>query len=543
MSDLQIASVLEVICGACADRDAIVCDGSRITYREFDEQATRLADFLLEQGIGRGDHIGTYLFNSIEYLVTMFAAFKISAVPINVNYRYVEDELSYLFSNADLKAVVFHREFADRVANVAGGVKGLETFLYVEDGSGADTDRLGALSVETAVAKGSPTREFPGRSPDDLFIIYTGGTTGLPKGVMWRHEDAYFACFGGGNPMGDDIVDMDALAEKAVTTGEYITMLNTAPLIHGAAQLGSFITLIAGNTLVLQKAFDAKQIPRIIAEERCTTMSIVGDAMGRPIADAFEANASADTPYDISSLFIITSAGAIFSEPVKAQLKEFLPECMIMDNYGSTETGFQGIGAGGETRSFGRGLTFQMNARTTVLDDDNTVVAPGSGVRGRVALRGHVPIGYYNDPEKTAQTFVTLDGVRHSITGDIAELLDDGTIKLYGRGSQCINTGGEKVFIEEVENALKSHDAVFDAVVVGLDDEQYGQRVVALVSVKAGVAPPDEEALRGHARIHIAGYKVPKEIFVVDEVFRGPNGKADYTLSKSVAGDLSRARG
>lgn len=542
MADLQIATILEAVCDACSDRDAIVCGSSRVTYGELDERATRLANYLKAHGIAAGDHIGTYMYNSIEYLLTMLAAFKISAVPINVNYRYVEEELLYLFDNADLKAVVFHREFAPRVTAVEGEVEGLDIFLYVDDDSGADVDALGALPIEDGIRQGSPERPVGGRSPDDLFIIYTGGTTGMPKGVMWRHEDAYYACFGGGNPIGDDIEDLEELVEKAKTTGQYITMLNSAPLIHGAAQLGSFISFIAGNKLVLQKAFDAADIPRIIAEEKVTTLSIVGDAMGRPIADALAANAESEKPYDVSSLIIVTSAGAIFSEPVKAKLKQYVPDCMIMDNYGSTETGFQGIGAGGETRSFGKGLTFQMNQRTTVLDDDNEVVEPGSGMRGRVALRGHVPIGYYNDPERTAETFVTIDGVRHSITGDIAEILEDGTIKLYGRGSQCINTGGEKVFIEEVENALKSHDSVFDAVVVGLDDEQYGQRVVALVSTKAGVEVPDQEELREHARGHIAGYKVPKEVYFVDEVFRGPNGKADYKLSKSVAEDLSTSK-
>ncbi|MBX7159934.1 MAG: acyl-CoA synthetase [Acidimicrobiia bacterium] len=540
----QIADILEAVCDACADRDALVVDGTRRSFAEFDRRATQLAHWFESQGIGRGDHVGTYLFNSVEYVEAMFAAFKIGAVPINVNYRYVEDELRYLFANADLKAVVFHREFAGRIANVRGDCPALEAFVYVEDGSGADVSTLDAVAFEDAVAAGAPERDFSGRSGDDLFIIYTGGTTGLPKGVMWRHEDAYFACFGGGNPVGDDITDLDALVEKARTTGEYLSMLNTAPLIHGAAQLGTFISLIAGNKVVMQKTFDASDMPRLIEEERITTMSIVGDAMARPFADALEANAAAETPRDVSTLIVISSAGALFSEPVKARLKQYLPNCLLMDNYGSTETGFQGTGSGGETKSFGHGLAFEMNQRTTVLDADLQPVEPGSGVRGRVVLRGHVPIGYYNDAAKTAETFVTIDGVRHSVTGDIAEVLADGTIKLYGRGSQVINSGGEKVFIEEVELALKAHEAVFDAVVVGLDDDRYGQRVVALVSMADGVAAsaPAEADLREHCRGHIAGYKVPKEIYVVDEVFRGPNGKADYKLSRATAEELSRAR-
>jgi len=544
MSDFQIADLLEAVADACAERDAVVCGGTRRTYAELDERATRLAHALADRGIGRGDHVGTYMYNAVEYVETMLAAFKIGAVPINVNFRYVEDELRYLFTNADLKAVVFHREFAPRIAHILDDCPVLRRLVYVEDGSGADLTRLGDACEEfgSVVASGSPERDFPGRSGDDLFIIYTGGTTGMPKGVMWRHDDAYYACFGGGNPVGDDITDLAALVDKATTTGQYISMLNTAPMIHGAAQLATFISLIAGNKCVFQKTFDAEGIPRVIEEEKISTMSLVGDAMARPIADALEAEAAAGSAHDVSSLIIISSAGAIFSEPVKAKLKQHLPNCTILDNYGSTETGFQGMGAGGETKSFGKGLSFNMNNRTVVLDDDLKPVEPGSGVRGRVVLTGHVPIGYYNDPEKTAETFVTIDGLRHSITGDVAEVLEDGTIKLYGRGSQCINTGGEKVFIEEVENAIKSHDAVFDAVVVGVDDEQYGQRVTALVSVKDGYDSPAEEDLRSACRTHIAGYKVPKEIFFVDTVFRGPNGKADYKMSKEIATDLSDKR-
>lgn len=542
MTDFQIADIVEAVCDACADRDAVVCGDTRRTFAELDERATRLAHALAQRGIGHGDHIGTYMYNAVEYVETMIAAFKIGAVPINVNFRYVEDELRYLFTNADLKAVVFHREFAPRIANVRGACPQLEMFVYVDDDSGADVADLGAVAFEDAVAAGSPERDFTGRSGDDLFIIYTGGTTGLPKGVMWRHDDAYYACFGGGNPVGDDITDIAAVVDKAVTTGQYISMLNTAPLIHGAAQLATFISLIAGNKCVFQKTFDAADVPRIIEEERITTLSIVGDAMGRPIADALEAQAAAGNAHDVSPLIIISSAGAIFSEPVKAKLKQYLTNCTILDNYGSSETGFQGMGAGGETKSFGKGLSFNMNSRTVVLDDDLKPVEPGSGVRGRVVLTGHVPIGYYNDAAKTAETFVTIDGLRHSVTGDIAEVLADGTIKLYGRGSQVVNTGGEKVFIEEVENAVKAHDAVFDAVVVGVDDEQYGQRVVALVSVKEGVDVPSEDEIRESCRAHIAGYKIPKEIFFVDAVFRGPNGKADYKMSKEIATGLSAQR-
>ncbi len=540
MKSYQIADLFEAIADAVPDNEAVVCDGARITYRELDRRATRLANFLRSRGIGKGDHIGTYMYNSIEYVTTMIAAFKVSAVPININYRYVDDELAYLFGNADLKAVVHHREFAEPIARVRDRCPDLGLLIFVEDGSERDVDSIASIDFEQAVSQGAEERNFSGRSNDDLFIIYTGGTTGMPKGVMWPHKAAYFACFGGGDPIGEDIDDLEALLEKARTSGAGLTMMVAAPLIHGAAQLATFISLLAGNRMVYQKRFDPDAIVRLIDDEKIVSISLVGDAMARPIADALERKAASEG-VDCSSVFVIGSAGAIFSEPVKDKLKKYLPNCMMLDNYGSTETGFQGRG-GGDHKSFGQGLTFEMNERTTVLDDDLKVVEPGSGAFGKVALRGHVPVGYYGDPVKSAETFVEIDGERYSITGDIATVDADGTIKIFGRGSVCINTGGEKVFIEEVENALKSHAAVYDAVVVGVDDTQWGQRVVALVSPHEAGAELDEAELREHCRSKIAGYKVPKEIYPVEQVFRGPNGKADYKLSTKLATELSSAR-
>jgi acyl-CoA synthetase (AMP-forming)/AMP-acid ligase II len=538
----QMADIFEAMADAIPDRECFVCGDQRYTYAEFELRANRLAHALEARGIGRGDHVGTYMVNSAEYVTTMIACFKLGAVPININYRYVEEELSYLFDNADLKAVVHHREFAPRIAAVKDDCPTLESFIYVEDGSGADVDPLGATSIDAALAEGSAERKFDPRSGDDLFIIYTGGTTGMPKGVMWRHEDIFFAGMGGGDPQGGNPVkSLEELVQRAKNAPMQLTMMAAAPLIHGAAQLATFIAFNSGNKLVMQKRFDAEDIVRLLAEENVNSLSIVGDAMARPIAEALEQNARTGR-YEIKMLFAIASAGAIFSEPVKARLKAQLPNTMLLDSYGSTETGFQGQGAGAESRSFGQGLSFQMNERTVVLDDELNPVQPGSGVRGRVALKGHVPVGYYNDPKKTAATFVTIDGERYSITGDVAELMEDGTVKLYGRGSICINSGGEKIFIEEVENALVSHEAVKDAVVVGVDDDRWGQRAVALVSLENGASDPGERAIQDHARTHVAGYKVPKEVYVVDEVFRGPNGKADYKGSRQLATELSAAR-
>lgn len=537
----QIADIFEAIADAVPDRIAIVCGDDRLTYAQLDERATRMAHALESRGIKRGDHIGTYMHNSAAYVTTMIAAFKIGAVPININYRYVEEELKYLFHNADLKALVHDRQFSDRIAAVSGQCPDLRVFVSVEDRSGADLSAIGSLDFEDVVSQSPMQRDFSGRSGDDIFIIYTGGTTGMPKGVMWRHEDIFFAGFGGGNPTGEPFESIEAMVEHVAAGTMQLGMLVAAPLIHGAAQLGTFIGLFAGNKVIYQPRFDPDDVVRLIDAEKVNTISLVGDAMARPISDALDANAASGAK-DVSSLFIIASAGAIFSQPVKERLKKVLPNCGLIDSYGSTETGFQGTGAGGESRSFGQGLSFAMNDRTVVIDDDKKRIEPGSGERGRVALTGYVPMGYYNDPKKTAETFVVLDGLRYSITGDIAEVEADGTIKLFGRESACINSGGEKIFTEEVENALKSFEPVYDAVVVGVDDDQWGQRVTALISLEANATAPSEADIQEHARSKVAGYKVPKEVFFVDEVFRGPNGKADYKMAKQIATDLSNAR-
>jgi len=536
----QMADIFEAMVDAIPDRECFVCGDQRYTYAAFEERANRLAHALQARGIGRADHVGTYMYNSAEYVTTMIACFKLGAVPININYRYVEEELVYLFANADLKAVVHHREFAPRIAAVRDGCPLLESLIYVDDESGADAEAIGSLEFDKVLSEGSPQRDFEPRSGDDLFIIYTGGTTGMPKGVIWRHEDIFFAGLAGGDPTGGNPVkSVEELVERAKNAPMQLTMMVAAPLIHGAAQLATFIAFDAGNKLVMQKRFDADDLVRLMSEEKVNSVSIVGDAMARPLAEALERNARSGR-YPIDSVFAISSAGAIFSEPVKARIKRLLPNTLLIDSYGSTETGFQGSGSGAESRSFGEGLSFKMNDRTVVLDDEHRIVEPGSGARGRVALRGHVPVGYYNDPAKTAETFVTIDGQRYSITGDVAEVLEDGTVKLFGRGSVCINSGGEKIFVEEVENALVSHEAIYDAVVVGVDDEKWGQRVVALVSIEPGVPVPSEEQIQAHARTRVAGYKVPKEIHVVEQVFRGPNGKADYKASKQLATELSR---
>jgi acyl-CoA synthetase (AMP-forming)/AMP-acid ligase II len=526
--EFNLADMIEAVSDAVPDREAIVCGDRRLTYAQLDERATRLAHYLQSQGIAPGDHIGLYLYNGPEYVEASLAAFKIRAIPININYRYVEEELRYLFDNADLVAIVHHREFAPRIAAVAAELPKLRAFLAVDDGSGVDCSTIGSADYETALAGASAKRDFPTRSADDLYILYTGGTTGMPKGVMWRHEDLFFGALMGGNPYGDPPTKPDQVAENA-KTGPAITSLAAAPLMHGAAQWAALIFLLGGKKLVLNptKRFDAGGIWQLIQDEKVNTLSIVGDAMARPLAEALDTNR-----HDVSSLFVIGSGGATFSEGVKAQLKAKLPTIGLMDTFGGSEGGNQGHGV--EAKPGAAGPRFEGKDHTAVLDEDYRPLPPGTGVVGMLARRGYIPLGYYKDSEKTAKTFIQAHGTRWVVAGDMATVEADGTITLLGRGSQCINSGGEKVFPEEVEAALRSHPAIFDVLVVGVPDERWGERVAAVVQLRDRHTLSLEE-MDAHARKHVAGYKVPRELHVVDVVQRQPSGKADYRWAKQLA--------
>ena len=528
--EFNLADIFESIVDVVPDREAVVCEDDRLTYAQLEERANRLGHHLQENGVGPGQHVGVQLYNSLEYLTTAVACLKVRAVPVNVNYRYVSEELAYLYNDADLVALVVHRELAGRAANVRTDKMG--HVVVVDDDSGADLGGLDAVPWEEALAKGSPQRQFAPRSADDLYIIYTGGTTGMPKGVMWRQEDIFFSGMGGGDPAGAPATSPEQIAEQAKAREPSATF-PMAPLMHGAAQLASFICFHWGGKVVLQHKFEPKAALRLIEREKVNTVSLVGDAMARPLADAL---GEPDADYDLSSLFVISSAGAVFSDAVRDQLKQHLPDIFLVDAYGASETGHQGTMAAESSPE--KGLRFTMNDRTAILDDDLKPVEPGSGVVGRVALRGHLPLGYYNDPEKTASTFKEIDGQRWVLPGDMATVEADGTVLVFGRGSVCINSGGEKIYPEEVEAALKSHPDVFDAVVVGVPDEKWGERVTALVKAREG-RTPDPEDIVAHCRTKVAGYKVPRQIHVLEELVRSPSGKADYPWARKKAAALS----
>jgi acyl-CoA synthetase (AMP-forming)/AMP-acid ligase II len=526
----NLADLFEAVCDAVPDRTAVVAGDRRLTFRELDERATRLAHHLAANGVQAGDHVGLYLYNGSEYVEGLFAAYKLRAVPINVNYRYVEAELRYLFDNADLVALVHGREFVPRIAAVKGELPKLKVFVAVEDGTDEDLGAIGATEYEAALAGASAERDFAERSEDDLYILYTGGTTGMPKGVMWTQKDFFLSTIAPLIGMSGGEADTPAkVVENAINGGGSVAF-PVPPLMHGAALWVSIVTVMAGNTLVLtaQRKMDAHEIWRIVEREKVMTVTIVGDAMARPLMDALE---DESTSYDISSLFLLGSGGAMLSPAMKERMAAALPNVIVADSIGASETGYQGTFAGADDEGRPR---FMMGDHTTVLDEDNRPVEPGRGIVGRLARGGYVPIGYYKDPEKTASVFAEADGKRWVLPGDMAMVEADGMITLLGRGSVSINTGGEKVFPEEVENALKSHDAVFDVVVVGVPDERWGERVVAVVKATEGMSPSVDD-LAEHARRHIAGYKVPREVHIVDEVVRSPSGKADYRWAKRVA--------
>jgi fatty-acyl-CoA synthase len=531
----NLADLFEVVADACPDRLALVAGDVRLSYAELDQRANRLAHHLLSSGVRAGDHIGIYAWNCAEWIESMLAAYKARAVPINVNYRYVEDELRYLFDNADLVALVFERSFTTRVAGVLPALPRLQQLIVVDDGSDLDASTIGAVSYETALASGSPASDFDPRSPDDLYILYTGGTTGMPKGVMWRSEDIFFGAMGGGNFGGPPAEQPEDLARSAAN--DPVVSCVTAPMMHGGGQWVTFITFTTAGTVVLYtgRRYDPEEIWRLAARERANSVMVVGDAMARPLAEALGSTAN----LDLSALAVIGSGGAILSKAVKEQLRAALPNVIVMDSFGASETG-----ANGSVMDVGApaaGPRFTMGEHTTVLGDDLRPVAPGSGVVGRLAKKGHIPLGYYKDEGKTAATFLQdADGVRWVVPGDFATVEPDGTITLLGRGSVSINTGGEKVFPEEVEAALKAHPGVFDAVVVGVPDERFVERVVALVTPRAGVTPTLDE-LRDHCRTVIAGYKAPRAVHLVDEIERTPAGKPDYRAARARALELAGA--
>ena len=536
-SHFNIADMYEIVADKVPARDALVCGDQRATFATLDERANRLAHYLASRGVGAGDHVGLYLYNCNEYLEGMLACFKIRAVPINVNYRYVKDELLYIFDNADMVACIHNREFAPHIAEVLASAPDLKTLIYVEDGSDADIAGTGSVEYESAMEGQSADRDFEERADDDLFILYTGGTTGMPKGVMWPHKNVFFAAMGGGGWFHPDgaITAPEQIADRV---GDFpIVGMALAPLMHGACWWYACIQLLAGNTLVLNPARSlvGEEVWDIVANEKVNAVTIVGDAMAVPLLDALDSNPGR---WDLSSVFSVGSGGAVFSQSKQDEFKAHFPNVFITNSFGSSESGNMGMDGGGRK---GQGLgnvtkSEFMSVISDVEGEPHRHVAAGE--MGIFARSGYIPVGYYNDPVKTAKTIVEVDGKPWLLLGDEALLEDDNSITVYGRGSNCINTGGEKVFPEEVEQALKANPGIFDCLVVGVPDERFGSRVAAVVSAR-GDTRLDLASVQEEARNYVAGYKVPRELHVVDEVPRAPSGKPAYpkALEIALAGD------
>jgi acyl-CoA synthetase (AMP-forming)/AMP-acid ligase II len=534
--EFNVADLVEAACDRVPDREILVCGPNRLTYAQLDARANRLAHYFQSLGLGRGQHIGIYGFNSSYWVEAMLAAYKIRAVPINVNYRYVEAELFYLFENADLVALVHDAQFAPRIASVRPELPQLRHFVAIDDGSRQDCAPLGALDYEQALAQGSPLRDFAPRSGDDLYVLYTGGTTGKPKGVMWRQHDVIFTLGGGIDHVTREPAESPLTLTNKISE-HYLTMAPLAPLMHGAAQWAVLGPLFIGNRIALWSgSFDPHAVWRMVERERVNTIQLTGDAMGRPLIEAL---AEPGVHYDLSSIMVITSTAAIFSPSVQAQYLERFPNAMLLDATGSSEQGFTGMSTVtketlAQPSAQARGIHVNPGRDVAVFDESGHRVVAGSGVIGKLARSGNVPIGYYKDPQKTAETFVEIEGRRWAIPGDYAMVEADGTITVLGRGSVSINSGGEKIFPEEVEGALKSHPAVFDALVVGVPDERWGSRVAAIIQPRPGQQPTLAE-LAAHCRTHIASYKVPRELHLVEQLRRSPSGKPDYPWAQEVA--------
>lgn len=549
---MNIAQLHEAIAKAIPHQPCILFRDQTFTWEQVTDRSRRLAALLSSYGLGcfqersqlqnwesGQDHVGLYLYNGNEYLEGILGCFKSRTAPFNVNYRYVEDELLYLFDNADAKAVIYHGCFADRIKKIKNKLPKVKLWLQVADNS--STPLLeGALDYEQALQSAEPLVPNGELSGDDLYMVYTGGTTGMPKGVLWRQEDLFYSSLLKGNQRTSIQAIVSEIVEhhqsKAPPVG-----LPSPPLMHATAQWIAMSLWVMGGTVVIQskpESLDADDIWRCVEKYKVNSLTIVGDAFAVPLLQQLENKA-----YDLSSLRILASGGAILSPAKKQALLEKLPHVTLLDALGSSETGTQAS----QLLKKGQKVTtgdFAMKEGSVVLKEDLSGLMPwGADQCGWAARAGHVPLGYYKDEAKTKRTFPVIDGVRYAVPGDRAYCLADGSMKLLGRDSVTINTGGEKVFAEEVEQALKNHDSIFDVVVVGTDSERWGEQVTALVKLCDGITKQQcqlEEEYRAIVKQHIAAYKVPKVFHFVDTIERAPSGKPDYRWAKSMAEQLNR---
>jgi acyl-CoA synthetase (AMP-forming)/AMP-acid ligase II len=538
--EFNLAELSESIAAAIPEREMMVWRDRRLTYGQVALRSRRLANYLHGRGLGvrreradlsgwesGQDHVALYLYNCPEYIEGMLGAWKSRSAPFNVNYRYVDEELVYLLRDAQARAIVYHACFAPTLARIRAQLPELEVLVQVSDSS-EEALLPGAIEYEAALASASAARPDVQCSPDDLYILYTGGTTGMPKGVLWRQADIFVAALGGRGPGGVEVESQDELIAR-VRGGGTKTM-PTPPLMHGAAHWASFNGFHSGNTVVFQSVtdrLDPHDVLQVAERERTNAILIVGDAFARPIIDQLRKQS-----YDLGALFALVSGGAALNASLKKELLELLPKLTIIDAVGSSETGSQASNVSTQASGATTG-TFTLGPGACVLSEDlSRAASPGDTELGWFAQTGRVPLGYLGDRAKTERTFPVIGGVRYSVPGDRARLRADGVLELLGRDSVTINSGGEKIFAEEVEHALKSHAAVLDAVVCGRPSERWGNEVVAIVRLREGAAVGERELL-AECEKHIARYKLPKAFLFRDEIVRSPSGKADYRWAKS----------
>ena len=536
--EAQYASVWERNSDVIPDKIALICGDNEVTWKEYDDRAARLASLMTNSGLGDNSKVGLYLHNSNEYLEAQYSVFKIKGVPINVNYRYKEEELIYLLDNSDSEAVFFQSCYAEQIESIKDKLPKIKLYIQVDDGS---KDVLSfAQDYETAISECKPMERLE-RSEDNIYMLYTGGTTGMPKGVMYQHGGHLKGMLNTAGAWGlipvQEKIDVDSVAlevKKLADEGRLPISIPACPLMHGTGMwLGALIPHLVGGTVVTlpNLGFDPDGLLKEVEKRKANNIVIVGDAFAKPIMDALDKAESEGNPYKLDSINTVISSGVMWSSEVKQGLLKH-HDMVLVDAMGSTEGGMGSSRASRDNPA--ETAKFVLNPGVIVITDEGEIVEPGSDKMGKIGTSGLVPLGYFKDEKKSAETFKEFQGTRYSFPGDYAKVELDGTITLLGRGSNCINTAGEKVYPEEVEEAIKRNDDIFDCLVVGLQDDRFGQRVVALASYQDG-KEIEEQELIAFTREHLAGYKLPKQVLFVDEVMRAPNGKANYKWAQETA--------
>lgn len=530
---LHFAKIWESNSSLVPNEPALVNDNKTIDWRSFDELSSKLASYLIKMGLGEDSKVGIYMQNCNEYMIAQFAAFKIGAVPINVNYRYKKDELIYLFDNSDAEAIIFQSNFHQQILLIQNDLPKVKAFVETSQN---DFNKESTFdSLENIMQTFSPL-DHQDRSEDEIYMIYTGGTTGMPKGVMYKQGGFVTSMLKTLKTMGFSVPkEIDGLPDEIMKLKEINALpksLVACPLMHGTGMwLGAFLPLLTGGSVITvpNSSFDPDEIWKVVQQQKVTSLVIVGDAFAKPLLESLQNSKNRNEMYDISSLLLIISSGVMWSHEVKQELLNY-QDMILIDAMGSSEGG---MGSSITSRNMQSNTAqFKLNPGVIILDEDDNLVTPGSKTIGRIGTSGLVPEGYYKDPIKSAETFREFEGVRYSFPGDFAQYNSDGTIKLLGRGSNCINTAGEKVYPEEVEEAIKKHPNVVDCLVVGVTDKKFGERVAAVASLTKDSFLEEAELIDFVKKI-ISSYKVPKTIIFRNKIERAPNGKANYDWAKA----------